>query len=115
MTQVINIQHWLDENGAPAPAVRRHALRVARLIEYGGLLPVGHLRATLVECSRRVERRPCQGLLWVAKIDDVTIEACCLMCRREQLLITGWEETEWAAGPMAPLGPEDHAGTGPLN
>src|SRR5204862_4430696 len=88
MTHVINIQHWLDEQGDPAPAVRRQALRVARLIEYGGPLGVGYIRGTLVECSRRVDRRACTGLLWVGKIDDKTIEAYCLKCRREHLLIS---------------------------
>lgn len=107
MTDVINIQHWLDENGDPAPPVRRQALRVARLIEYGGPLAVGHARATLVECSRRVDRRPCVGLLWVVKKDEATIEAFCVTCRREHLLVSGWEITEWADGPMDPLPPED--------
>ena len=32
MTDVINIQHWLDEDGAPAPAIRKQVLRVARLV-----------------------------------------------------------------------------------
>jgi hypothetical protein len=107
MTHVINIQHWLDENGAPARAVRKQALRVARLIEYGGPLEIGHARATLVECTRRVERRPCEGLLWVVKKDAGTIEAFCESCRREHLLISGWEDTEWADGQMEPLTPED--------
>jgi hypothetical protein len=105
MTYVINIQHWLDEHGAPARAVRKQALRVARLIEYGGQLEVGHARETLVECSRRVNRRACDGLLWVVKADAQTIEAYCPICRRERLLISGWEETVWADGPMEPLPP----------
>lgn len=114
MTQVINIQHWLDESGAPARAVRKQALRVARLIEYGGPLEIGYARATLVECTRRVERRPCEGLLWVMKKDAGTIEACCESCRRERLLISGWEVTEWADGPMAPLTPEELTAPLPL-
>lgn len=107
MTDVINIQHWLDENGDPAPPLRRRVLRVARLIEYGGPLEVGHARATLVECGRRVSRRACEGLLWVVKKDAGTIEAFCVECRREHMLISGWEITEWADGPMEPLPPED--------
>ena len=107
MTDVINIQHWLDENGEPVQAIRKQVLRVARLIEYGGPLEVGHARATLVECSRRVKRRGCEGLLWVVKANTTTLEAFCLDCRREHLLISGWELTEWADGPMEPLAPED--------
>lgn len=91
------------------------ARRAARLIEYGGPLGVGYIRSTLVECSRRVERRPCPGLLWVQKLDERTIEAYCLSCRREHLLISGWELTEWADGPMEPLGPDDQAVERTLN
>lgn len=109
MTQVINIQHWLDENGEPVPALRRQVLRIARLIEYAGLLEVGQTRGTLVECSRRVDRRACQALLWVSKIDPETIEACCLKCLREHVLISGWRSTEWASGPMEPIAPEKPA------
>jgi hypothetical protein len=107
MTQVINIQHWLDDDGNPVASLRRQVLRVARLIEYGAPLEVGQLRGTLVECSRRVERRACQGLLWVGKIDVETIEAVCMTCHREHLQIAGWELTEWAEGPMEPIGPGD--------
>jgi hypothetical protein len=107
MTHVINIQHWLDESGEPVPALRRQVLRIARLIEYGGPLEVGQTRGTLVECSRRIDRRPCQALLWVSKVDAATIEACCLKCLREHILISGWALTEWAAGPMEPIGPEE--------
>jgi len=107
MTQVINIQHWLDENGAPAPPVRRQALRIARLIEYGGPLATGYGRETLVECSRRVDRRRCEGLLWVAKASDGTLVACCPVCRREDLVISGWEDTDWADGPMEPVSTDD--------
>jgi hypothetical protein len=106
MTHVIDIQHCLDANGEPVPALRRQVLRIARLIEYGGPLEVGQTRGTLVECSRRIDRRPCQALLWVSKIDAETIEACCLKCLREHILISGWALTEWAAGPMEPIGPE---------
>ncbi len=108
MTQVINIQHWLDEDGKPVAALRRQVLRVARLIEYGAPLEVGQLRGTLVECTRRVARRACEGLLWVGKIDDETIEAVCMSCRREHLQIAGWELTDWAEGPMEPIGPGAH-------
>ncbi len=105
MAKVINIQHWLGEDGEPIPALRRQVLRIARLIESAGPLAVGQTRGTLEECTRRVNRRPCQALLWVSKIDAETIEACCLGCLREHVLITGWATTEWAAGPMEPIGP----------
>ena len=106
MTYVIDIRHWLDGDN-PAPGLRRKVLRLALLIEYAGQLEVGHARQTLVECSRRPDRKPCEGLLWVTKADPATIEAYCLVCRREHLVITGWEHTIWADGPMEPLSPGD--------
>src|SRR5688500_1203085 len=103
MTCVVNIEDLLDEHGDPVPAIRRKALRFARLVEYGGPLEVGQARETLVECSRRPDRRPCPGLLWVQKRDPQAIEATCLICRDEHIVITGWESTIWADGPMEPI------------
>jgi hypothetical protein len=104
----VYIPHWLDENGHPAPTLRRRVLRIARLIEYGGPLEAGQLRETLVECSRRPMRQPCEGLLWVTKSKDrKTIEAFCQLCKDEQIYITGWELTDWAEGPMEPVSLED--------
>ena len=64
-------------------------------------------RETLVECSRRVDRRLCTGLLWVAKATDGTLEAFCPLCRREDLVISGWADTVWAEGPMTPVSAAD--------
>jgi hypothetical protein len=104
---VVDIRHWLDEAGQPAGPVRRQALRIARLIEYGGPLQARQFRQTLVECSRRVQRKPCEGLLWVEKQQDGRIVAFCRMCEKEEIYISGWEETEWADGPMEPFSVDD--------
>jgi hypothetical protein len=103
MVLVVDIRHWLLPNGDPHPRLRRQVLRIARLIEYGGQLEVGYTRETLIECSRRPNRAPCPGLLWVFKIQDGTIEATCMICKNERIHISGWQETEWADGPMAPV------------
>jgi hypothetical protein len=91
MTLVVDIRHWLDENGDPHPKVRRQALRVARLIEYRGPLRERQMRETLIECTRRPARKACPGLLWVAKTDDGTIEAFCQLCDAERIYISGWQ------------------------
>src|SRR3954452_22762162 len=103
MTEVIDIQHWLDEEGLPVPSLRKQVLRIARLIEGGGPLRVWQSRETLVECRRRVQRRACVGLLWVTKVDDETLEAVCPNCLRDRVVIRGWESTEWATGPSDPI------------
>jgi hypothetical protein len=102
----VDICHWLDEHGEPAEPVRRKALWIARMIEYGGPLESGFCRETLIECTMRPKRRACRGLLWVGKAPDGRIDAWCRTCDQLNIIVTGWEGTFWANGPMEPLGPE---------
>ncbi len=105
---VVDPWDWLEDDGS-LPSVtspdRRRALRVARLIEYGGPLAPGQTRETLVECSRRPGGYSCTGLLWVVKGDDHSIYAFCPMCHRDEVTIQNWQATEWAHGPMIPVLP----------
>ena len=50
----------------------------------------------------RPKRKPCMGLLWVEKADDDRIWAYCVACKREEIWISGWQDTLWADGPMEP-------------
>ena len=102
----VDIRHWLDEYGEPAQHVRRKALWIARMIEYGGPLERNQARETLIECTMRPKRRACQGLLWVAKTADDRIDAWCPRCEQLNVLVSGWELTIWAEGPMEQVGPE---------
>ena len=102
---VVDITHWLDERGGlpkEPTRLRRNALRVARLIEYGGPLAVGEVRETLVECTRRPGRKACPGLMWVEKTEDERIYAFCIHCRKDEVLISSWKDTIWADGMMEP-------------
>ncbi len=104
MRQVsVNIQHWLDENGCPDERVRRNALCIARMIEYGGPLERGFMRQTLIECTMRPKRRRCPGLRWVSKREDDIIEAWCGTCDQQRVYVSGWQDTEWADGMMEPV------------
>lgn len=111
----VDIQHWLDEYGEPAEPVRRKALWIARMIEYGGPLEPLFSRETLIECTMRPKRRPCRGLLWVAKTADGRIDAWCRTCEQLNVMISGWQETFWAEGPMEPLGPAPAATPAAMN
>ena len=104
MKLVVDIRHWLHHDDIPHdnPTLRRRVLHIARLIEYGGPLSHGEFRETLVECSCRPKRKPCLGLLWVTKEDDDRIYAYCLICKQEEIVISGWQDTMWANGPMEP-------------
>jgi hypothetical protein len=103
---VVNIRHWLNEHDEPAaPQLRRRVWRIARLIEYGGTLKPGETRLTLIECSRRPKRKPCEGLLWVTKTEDDYLYAWCPTCQDESLTISGWQDTLYADGPPEPLPP----------
>ena len=106
MVRVVDAEHFLPEGELPEDArVRRHALRIARFIEYGGPLRPGQTRETLIECPCRPERRPCSGLLWVRKTPEDRIEVFCPSCRSLQYVISNWQGTLWAEGPMEPLDP----------
>ena len=118
MALIVDIRHWLDEHGAlPLDnlALRRKALKVAQLVDAGGPLEVGQFRETLIACSSRPNRKPCLGLLWVEKANDERIHAYCIACRREEILISGWQDTIWANGPMEPATNEDFAPTYDVN
>lgn len=99
----VDIRHWLDEGGGPAEPVRRKALWIARMIEYGGPLEPGFSRESLIECTQRPKRRACAGLIWVAKRPVGIIEAWCGTCEQLNVWVSGWEQTFWADGPMEPL------------
>ena len=68
-------------------------------------LQPGETRLTLVECSRRPERKPCEGLLWVTKTEDDYLYAWCPICQEESITISGWQDTLYADGPPEPLPP----------
>jgi hypothetical protein len=105
MTFVTDIRHFLDDHGRlrlDNLPLRRRALRLAQLVEAGGPLEAGQFRETLVPCPARSRRTPCLGLQWVEKTRDRRIFAWCPACHRHETLISGWEMTPWAAGPMEP-------------
>jgi len=103
---IVNATHWLNEDGSlpdENPKFRRLALRMACFIEYGANLPVRHARETLVACRKRPKRKPCPGLMWVAKWDDNRLVAFCPACGVEEFLIDNWQDTPWADGYMEPI------------
>jgi hypothetical protein len=77
-----DIRDFLDERGElPLDGrLRRRAIRLAQLVEYGGVLEPGQFRETLVCCVARPGRKPCPGLLWVEKLPDHRIFAWCPAC-----------------------------------
>jgi hypothetical protein len=106
--RVIDPHHWLDEQGEIPTSnlrLRRKMIRVAQFIEYGGQLGRGEFRETLVECRRRPSSQQCLGLMWVTKTADDSILSYCRVCRIEEVLIRGWQDTDWARGPMEPVQP----------
>lgn len=110
MTLVVDITHWLEEDGSlptKNPRLRRQALRIARLIEAGGPLKPGEARETLVECTRRPARKRCMGMMWAEKTSDDRIHAFCPACSKDEVVISGWQDTVWADGMMEPMRPDD--------
>jgi hypothetical protein len=105
---VIDPGDWLEDDGS-LPSTqkprRQRALRIARFIEYGGLLVAGQSRQTLIECLRRPRGQRCVGLMWVIKTAAETdaIDAFCPVCLRYEARIVRWQNTLWADGVMEPL------------
>lgn len=102
MIKVIDAEHFLVDGDLPpneSPA-RREALAVARLIEYAGALKHGESCVTLLECRRRPARARCGELLWFRKTTEDAIEAWCPRCREMLYVISNWQDTLWADGPM---------------
>lgn len=113
MLLVVDPWHWLEPDGSlptSNPRLRRQALRVARLIEYGAELEPGEVRLTLVECRRRPGGRPCPGFLAVGKFPDGELEAGCIACGEPDTRIHNWEDTIWALGVPPPV-PSDAFGS----
>ena len=102
---VVNIGDWLVGDDIPdgPPRLRRNALRIARLIEYGADLPQLHACETLIECKQRPGRKPCSGWMWVYKQNDDRIQADCPTCHEVEAIISGWQDTVWAEGQMEPV------------
>jgi len=106
VTLTVDIRDWLDEDDCLPDhplRLRRNALRIITLIEYGGQLQQLEGRETLVPCKRRPRRKQCLGLMWVVKRNDDRIEARCPFCNETEAIISGWQDTQWAHGPMDPL------------
>ena len=103
---IVKPWHWLTEDGGipeePSP-LRRNAIRVARLIEYGAQLQPKEHRETLVECTRRPGRKPCLGFMMVTKEADQTIVSFCNTCMEMDTAIYEWETTPWAEGLPQPF------------
>lgn len=113
---IVDPWHWLEPDGSlPTnnPKLRRQALRVARIIEYGAELEPGELRLTLVECRRRPGGRPCPGFLLVGKFANGELEAGCPSCGEADMRVHNWEDTLWGIGIPPPLPSEPFAGPDP--
>lgn len=57
----------------------------------------------MVPCKRRPGRKQCLGMMWVVKHADDRIQADCSACRDVEAIISGWQETLWADGPVDPI------------
>jgi hypothetical protein len=105
MGLTVDIGHLLEDGDLPTKNLRRScsALRIVRFIEYGGPLKRLQGRETLIECKHHPHRRACLGLMWVTKRNDNLLAVFCSRCHKVEAIISGWEATVWAGGPMQPL------------
>jgi hypothetical protein len=83
MTLVVDLNDLLDKHGdIPTDdlRLRRRAVRIATLVEYGGPLEQLEGRGTMVTCRRRPRGKQCLGFMWVVKRADDRIQAHCSSC-----------------------------------
>ena len=109
---VVDPWHWLTPDGSFIPdnsRLFRRMLRIARFIEAGGPLDKRFTRQTLVECTKKPNRKTCTGMIWVAKTQRDEILVYCLVCKTQEAMISNWQSTDWADGPM-PAVPIDRDG-----
>lgn len=107
---IVNPWHWMSEDEwfpDDNPRLRRKLLRIARLIEYGAELEPLQTRLTLVECTKRKDKKRCSGFLVVQKQPDDTLYAECMTCRKDQIIITDWQSTLWGLGFASTIIPPD--------
>jgi len=106
MTLYVDPWHWLMPDGSfPEDnlRLRRNILKIARVIEYGALLRKKEGRETLIECTKRPNRKQCTGLLWVLKRPDSSLILFCPVCQTEHMVVNNWEETMWSVGQAMPV------------
>jgi hypothetical protein len=106
MTLYVDPWHWLMPDGSLPEGnlrLRRNVLKVARVIEYGALLQIREGRETLIECTKRPNRKPCTGLLRVLKSPDSSLIAFCPACQTEHMVVYNWGDTLWSEGQVTPV------------
>lgn len=45
--------------------------------------------------------------MWVMKRTEDRIEVFCMLCRANEAVVSGWQDTEGAEGPMEPAPTDD--------
>ena len=103
----MNAMDWLDGSGdlpyEGPNELFRNAFRMAQCIEYGGPLPRKHLVLTMIGCRRRPGGQSCRGTMSILKTERDELYVVCASCKREEFLITNWEDTHWAMGTPDPV------------
>lgn len=106
MALIVDPWHWLTPEGEIPdgdPRLRRNVLKVARVIEYGADLQENEGRETLIECTKRPNRKSCVGLLWVLRAPNDTLISFCPVCQTEHIVVHNWKDTIWAEGLAEPV------------
>lgn len=93
--------HLLTPEGTLPPEHPRlwpKLMRMAEAIAAGWDLPARSARPTLLLCTRRPDRKPCSGQLWVQRLVDDRLLLYCPTCQAEEMALQNWQSTPWA-GP----------------
>ena len=89
---VSDLRHYLDlSDDVPMPA-QRMAAQLGRIVRGASAHPVGTDGVSAVGCTRRPNRRPCDGFMMVSRRRNGEIAWGCSACGDEGL-ISGWENS----------------------
>ncbi|MGA7303819.1 MAG: hypothetical protein WBW88_03045 [Rhodothermales bacterium] len=96
---VVDLQHFLDEDGMPSVDLHPRALTIVlhlgAIVEWMTVKAADEFELTNVNCRRRPERRRCPGqIIAYFDPDSDVIEWECPCCG-DGGSISGWEDTIW--------------------
>jgi len=99
MSSVIDITHYLDEQGFPVFAGPAGGLSrfFGKIVAAASLLPVEGTAYSAVRCRRRPRHKRCEGGIHIYRRYDGVIEWTCPECDDEGF-IYNWEGTYWDKG-----------------
>ena len=101
MAWIVNMQHYLDEDGSIGLTMNRPTRRLAdyfgSIVTFATSFDDEPFLNSNIKCRRRPGRKPCQGKIQaLLDLDSDNIVWQCPVCG-DNGVISGWQDTPWDA------------------